>query len=197
MKFKLLAVLLCLAMLLTVALPGTWAVSAGSSSGGAVVSVETAPIDGTQESTEAPADPSEETTVSTQPEETQPAESTEPVDPTETTVDSQPEDETLTTDPVCTCGTENEVHAEGCPLYVRELTAYERLIATTTAAEFDDIVAQYTPEELVFTCEEFDALDAHYIYLTTGAYPSHEPIVDEVSTTVNFTNVAPLVDFGN
>lgn len=94
-------------------------------------------------------------------------------------------------DTTTTCACPDDMHLEGCPLYVAP--AYDRLMAAQTAEEFEAIAAQYSAEELVFTPEEFDALDAYYIYLTTGEYPSYEPVVDVVSGTVNFTNVAPLV----
>lgn len=97
----------------------------------------------------------------------------------------------------CTCGTEDGTHTEDCPLYVApELTLAERLLATETVEEFEAIIAEATEEELVFTCEEFDKVDAHYIYLTTGDYPNYEPVVDTVLEIVNFTNVAPFVDTG-
>lgn len=97
----------------------------------------------------------------------------------------------------CTCGTEDDTHAEDCPLYVApELSLYEKLMATETAEEFDSLIAEYTSEELVFSCEEFDDLDAHYIYLTTGEYPNYEPVVDVVLSIVDFTNAAPLVGSG-
>ena len=97
----------------------------------------------------------------------------------------------------CTCGTADGTHTEDCPLYVApELTLAERLLATETLEEFEAIIAEATEEELVFTCEEFDKVDAHYIYLTTGDYPNYEPVVDTVLEIVNFTNVAPFVGTG-
>lgn len=97
----------------------------------------------------------------------------------------------------CTCGTEDGTHSEDCPLYVApELTLAERLLATETVEEFEAIIAEATEEELIFTCEEFDKVDAHYIYLTTGDYPNYEPVVDTVLEIVNFTNVAPFVGTG-
>lgn len=97
----------------------------------------------------------------------------------------------------CTCGTEDGTHSEDCPLYVApELTLAQRLLETTTMEEFEAIIGEASEEELVFTCEEFDAVDAHYIYLTTGEYPNYEPVVDTVLEIVNFTNVAPFVGTG-
>lgn len=74
-----------------------------------------------------------------------------------------------------------------------EMSLFERLMACETLEEFMAIVEAASEEELFFTCEEFDSVDAHYIYLSTGEYPDYSPVVDEVVETVNFTNVAPLV----
>lgn len=118
---------------------------------------------------------------------------------TETHAEGCPLYTTPAAEPVkeCTCGTEDGTHTEDCPLYVApELTLAERLLATETVEEFEAIIAEATEEELVFTCEEFDKVDAHYIYLTTGDYPNYEPVVDTVLEIVNFTNVAPFVDTG-
>lgn len=118
---------------------------------------------------------------------------------TETHAEGCPLYTTPAAEPVkeCTCGTEDGTHTEDCPLYVAlELTLAERLLATETVEEFEAIIAEATEEELVFTCEEFDKVDAHYIYLTTGDYPNYEPVVDTVLEIVNFTNVAPFVGTG-
>ncbi len=76
---------------------------------------------------------------------------------------------------------------------------YNKLIATTTAADFEAIAAAATEDELNLTCEEFDSLAAHYLYLTNGSYPSNEPVSyeDERLGIVDFTDVAPLVDAEN
>lgn len=102
------------------------------------------------------------------------------------------------TTPQCTCGTTDDTHAKDCPLYVEpEAPLFDRLMAAATAEAFEAIVDQATEEELgSFTCEEFDKLDAYYIYLTTGEYPDYSPVVIEVMEIVDFTNVAPLVGSG-
>lgn len=118
---------------------------------------------------------------------------------TETHAEGCPLYTTPAAEPVkeCTCGTEDGTHSEDCPLYVApELTLAQRLLETTTMEEFEAIIGEASEEELVFTCEEFDKVDAHYIYLTTGDYPNYEPVVDTVLEIVNFTNVAPFVDTG-
>lgn len=200
MKFKLLAVLLCLAMLLTVAMPGTWAVSAGSSSGGAVVSVETAPVEETQESTEAPADPSEETTLPTQPEETQPAESTEP------TASSQPVEE-----PTCTCNTEADIHAEGCPLYVTPGDSetdhedvpsdsvktkadlfYDAVMMAESEEALTEILSQYSTEEISALLDAMDEEKQNAIYAHVAQlYPS-ESVPDY--SGIASTEAAPFLE---
>lgn len=98
--------------------------------------------------------------------------------------------------PDCTCGIEDDVHSEDCSVYAWMQKLYEKLMATTTVEEFDAIIATCSEEELVFGCKEFDDLDAHYIYLSTGEYPNYEPIVDVVLNIVDFTNAAPLVGSG-
>ena len=118
---------------------------------------------------------------------------------TETHAEGCPLYTTPAAEPVkeCICGTEDGTHSEDCPLYVApELTLAQRLLETTTMEEFEAIIGEASEEELVFTCEEFDKVDAHYIYLTTGDYPNYEPVVDTVLEIVNFTNVAPFVGTG-
>lgn len=111
---------------------------------------------------------------------------------------STPDAQTTEPEETCTCGAENDVHTVGCPLYAEpEKSLYERLMATETLDEFSAIVDAATEEELSsLSCEEFDDVDAHYYYLSTGEVLDRSPIIDEVPTTVNFTNVAPLVGTG-
>lgn len=122
------------------------------------------------------------------------------VDTTSGTVDTTPaetEAKESATAPVCTCGATDSIHKEDCPLYENEAALYQKLIATKSQKEFDAIIAGYTEKNLVFTCEEFDNLEAHYYFLSTGKVLDRSLVVDEVSTTVNFTNVAPLIESGN
>ena len=94
----------------------------------------------------------------------------------------------------CTCDpqpAEGEPHAETCPLYkAPELTLVERLLATETTEAFMAIFTGLSEDEQGFSSEDFDRIDAHYIYLTTGEYPNYEPVVDTVIETVNYTYVA-------
>lgn len=94
----------------------------------------------------------------------------------------------------CTCDpqpAEGEPHAETCPLYkAPELTIVERLLATETTEDFMAIFAGLSEDEQGFSSEDFDRIDAHYIYLTTGEYPNYEPVVYTVIETVNYTCVA-------
>lgn len=103
---------------------------------------------------------------------------------------------------VCTCDpkpAEGEAHREGCPLYVEpDAPLYDRLMAAETLEAFTTIVEQADEKELSdFTCEEFDNVEAHYVFLSTGEYPDNSPVVDEALEIVNFTNVAPLVGAGD
>ena len=102
----------------------------------------------------------------------------------------------------CTCDpkpAEGEAHKEGCPLYVEpDAPLYDRLMAAETLEAFTTIVEQADEKELSdFTCEEFDNVEAHYVFLSTGEYPDYSPVVDEVMEIVNFDNVAPLVGAGD
>lgn len=213
MKHKVLALLLCLAIILTMTLPGTLTVSSDTDAlttqllipGAAEKAAATeTPEPPTETPVETPAEtPSEEPSQEPSEEPSEEPAQEPSVEPSEepTTGENNTEDTTTTTEPepTCTCGATDGNHTEGCALYTepeKELSLYEKLMATKSAAEFDAIIAECTEDQLVFCCEEFDQLNDHYIYLTTGAYPSHEPIVEEVSTTVNFTNVAPLVGSG-
>ena len=94
----------------------------------------------------------------------------------------------------CTCDpqpAEGEPHTETCPLYkAPELTLVERLLATETTEDFMAIFTGLSEDEQGFSSEDFDRIDAHYIYLTTGEYPNYEPVVDAVIETVNYTYVA-------
>ena len=86
---------------------------------------------------------------------------------------------------------EGEPHAETCPLYVApELTLVERLLATKTLEEYMSIVEGATEEELTLSDDDYNLIDAQYIYLTTGEYPSFDPVVYTVIETVNYTCVA-------
>lgn len=202
MKYKVVTVIVCLALLLTVVLPGTWAVSADSSSNGTALSAETAPGDVTQESTEATetsestaasSEPSEETTVSTQPEGTQPSEATNPVDPTETTAASQPEQ----TGDVCQCGGDCGNEACVCVCHV-----VEKLLRTTDVEEFYTIMENMTPEQIAsLTPRHNQLLEEHLAAIEPQPAPaivleeSEAPVPSVIEMpTVNYTNVAPFGD---
>lgn len=189
---KLLAVIISLVLAIAVVLPGTLAISADQDSSQSTLSVDTEP---TPSEPEPPAEPEPSAPGEQPADETseQPAE--EPTAPTE-----------------CTCGaSDGAPHQEGCPLYtapeapVEEtgeetageptLPLYDRLMAASTAEEFTMIVDSTPIEEIsALTGEEFDAVDAYYIFLTTGAYPDYSPVVDEVMEIVDYTYVAPLGD---
>lgn len=192
MKYKVVTVIVCLALLLTVALPGTWAVSSGSSSSGTALSAETAPGDVTQESTET-TEPSEEITVPTQPEDTLPSEATDPVDPTETTVASQPEQ----TGDVCQCGGSCGNDACVCVCHV-----VEKLLRTTDVEEFYTIMENMTPEQIAsLTQRHIQLLEEHLAAIEPQPAPaivleeSEAPVPSIIEMpTVNYTNVAPFGD---
>ncbi len=73
------------------------------------------------------------------------------------------------TEPVCTCGTEDETHAEACPLYEapeedpqpeeEEKTLYERLLACETVEDLEFLLITSAEEDLLaLTPEELDQL---------------------------------------
>lgn len=97
----------------------------------------------------------------------------------------------------CTCPVkpaEGEAHQEGCPLYTEpEKALYDRLMAAETADDFMAIIGQTSEEELnALSDSQLDDLDDYYAFLTTGEYPDHTPVVDEVMEIVNYTDVAPF-----
>lgn len=210
MKRKILALLLSLAMLLSIGgmVEGTLAVGISVDSTRSSVTLgEVAPVvtptpkdeptvepEGTPEATP---ETTPEATPETTPDAT-PAPDTTPAPDAEPTVEPA---ETETPEE-CTCDpkpAEGEAHKEGCPLYVEpDAPLYDRLMAAETLEAFTTIVEQADEKELSdFTCEEFDNVEAHYVFLSTGEYPDYSPVVDEVMEIVNFDNVAPLVGAGD
>lgn len=213
MKHKVFAIVISLALIMVMVLPGTWAVSIAQDSltGELIPAVETPVTEETPagDADPAPVDVSAECTCGVETEvhsETcplyvAPASHETPMECTcgaENDVHTEPcplfvapqADE-----PACNCTSVDGIHAENCPLY--QASVYERLLAAKTLDEFQAIIDAASEEELSsFTCEEFDNVDAHYIYLSTGKYPDYSPVVDEVMEIVNFTNVAPFVGTG-
>ena len=238
-KKKLFAVVISLALVIGVVLPGTLALSTDqtSSNGTTEVPTETTtPAPDTTETpvpegTEAPAETPTEEPVKTCTCDPKPAEGeahkegcplyVAPEQPAEAektcTCDPQPAEgeahkegcplyvapeQPAEAEKTCTCDpkpAEGEAHKEGCPLYVEpDAPLYDRLMAAETLEAFTTIVEQADEKELSdFTCEEFDNVEAHYVFLSTGEYPDYSPVVDEVMEIVNFDNVAPLVGAGD
>ena len=205
MKRKILALLLSLAMLLSVGgmVEGTLAVGISVDSTRSSVTLgEVDPVvtptpedeptvepEGTPEGTPEP---------TVEPEATPEATPAPTVEPEATPAPEESPEETKE----CTCDpkpAEGEAHKEGCPLYVEpDAPLYDRLMAAETLEAFTTIVEQADEKELSdFTCEEFDNVEAHYVFLSTGEYPDYSPVVDEVMEIVNFDNVAPLVGAGD
>ena len=199
MKNKAFAVIVCIVLVMAMAIPGTLALSTDTDSSQTNAAME---VYATQETTAETDMPAEEIPAQSEtskecncgvaegeahkegcPLYKAPTEQEKPVDDAnECTCDPKPAD--------------GEAHQEGCPLYTEpEESVYDRLMAAETADEFMAIIEQASEEELnVLTCEEFDDVDAHYIFLTTGQYPDFSPVVDEVVEIVNYTCVAPFGD---
>ena len=192
---KVLALLVSLVLIVAVALPGTLAVSSDQDAVNSGFTVDTA---SPAPETASPAPETQETTG--EPEQAVAPEIPEPVltctcDPQPAEGEAHKEGCPLYVAPLtCTCDpqpAEGEPHAETCPLYkAPELTIVERLLATETTEDFMAIFAGLSEDEQGFSSEDFDRIDAHYIYLTTGEYPNYEPVVYTVIETVNYTCVA-------
>ena len=190
---KAIALMIGLVLIVSLALPGTLAVSADQSAasssltlaGGTVSSVpeekEASTTEGTEapttEGTEAPttegteASTTEGTEASTEgtdqttaPTETEPSAPTEVTEPTQTTLPTEPE--TPSFDPQ---------------------TVYDQLMACTTVEEMDAILDALTEEQFAqFTEEMLEGIKAHYAELAPADTSDWIP-------AVNVTNVAPLL----
>lgn len=162
---KAIALMIGLVLIVSLALPGTLAVSVDQAAASSSLTV----ADGTEptgteapttEGTEAPTEGTEPTTVPTEPEATVPTEETEP---TETTLPTDPE--TPSFDPQA---------------------VYDQLMACTTVEEMDAILDALTDEQYAqFTEEMISNIKAHYAELALAEEPEL-PIV-------SFTNVGPLL----
>lgn len=191
MKHKVLAILLCLAMVLTMALPGTLAVSADEDSSESQLTTDVCTC-GAEDNIHA-----EDCPLYVQPE--------------------LPEEE-----PVCTCGAEDDNHAEDCPLFVQPELPEEKSVCTCGAEDdnhAEDCPLYVAPEEdPICTCNTEDDIHAEDcpLYDVDDDSETEEPTEstegeDEPEGTppeswgsasltgaVSFTNVAPLMqlDYG-
>ena len=91
------------------------------------------------------------------------------------------------------CGEDCALEGCACPCHGAK-SLYERFMACKTLEELEAVSSAASEEERSsLTPEEFDRVDAYYIYLSTGEYPDYSPVVHEVMEIVNYTKVAPLV----
>ena len=129
---KALALIVSLALIVGVVLPGTLALSTGQDSAGGEFTVQEAPQQETPAAPETPAVPetpvtpetpaAPETPVSENPVSGNPAPET-PAPPAQADQQPAPAQEPAPENPACTCGAaEGEAHAEGCPLYTAPVT---------------------------------------------------------------------------
>lgn len=203
-KKKLFAVVVSLALVIAVVLPGTLAVSTDQASSNGTIEVPTETTTPAPDTTETPA-----------------PEGTEA--PTET-----PTEEPAKT---CTCDpqpAEGEAHKEGCPLYVApekpavpshidtcsdDCTGadckcpchlFNKIMTCTTQEALEDLIAE-TPEEYfgLLSDEQIQKVEAHIKSLETVPLPAvtiENDVVEEtvpseiVRPTVNYTYVAPFGD---
>ena len=198
-KKKLFAVVISLALVIGVVLPGTLALSTDQTSSNGTIEVPT------ETTTPAP-------------------DTTEPPVPEGTEAPA----ETPTEEPVktCTCDpkpAEGEAHREGCPLYVKPVSnaskhidtctegctgedckcpchLFDRLMACQTLEEIEAII-KATPEDVLKSLseEQVAQVEAYMDSLMPAPLPaivieeSEPPVESEIyRPTVNYTNVAPF-----
>lgn len=199
-KKKLFAVVISLALVIAVVLPGTLALSTDQTSSNGTIEVPTATTTPAPDTTETPAPEGTEAPVAAPTEE-----------PAKTcTCDPQP--------------TEGETHKEGCPLYAapEKPTApshidtcsddcadaeckcpchlFDRLMACQTLEEIEAII-KATPEDVLKSLseEQVAQVEAYMDSLMPAPLPaivieeSEPPVESEIyRPTVNYTNVAPF-----
>ena len=200
------ALIISLALVIAVVLPGTLALSTDQAATNGELTV------------------AEETPTPT-PEVTETPTPTEEPKPTETPVPSETEKPAETEAPKeCTCGAaEGEAHKEGCPLYVKPVSdaskhidtctegctgedckcpchLFDRLMACQTLEEIEAII-KATPEDVLKSLseEQVTQVEAYMDKLMPAPLPaivigeSEPPVESEIyRPTVNYTNVAPF-----
>lgn len=208
MKHKGLAILLCLAMVLTMALPGTLAVSADEDSNESQLTMETCTC-GAEDDIHAEdcplyvqPEPSEEETVCTCG-----AEEGDHAEDCPKYVQPEPSEE----ESVCTCGTEDDIHAEDCPLYKisgdgetdsygapsdSERTEadlfYDAVMMAESTEKLETLLSQYSTEEINTLLDSMDVEKQNAIYTHVAElYPS-ETVPDY--SGVAATNAAPFLE---
>ena len=198
-KKKLFAVVISLALVIGVVLPGTLALSTDQTSSNGTIEVPTETTTPAPDTTETPA-----------PEETEAPVETPTEEPAKT----------------CTCDpkpAEGETHREGCPLYVKPVSnaskhidtctegctgedckcpchLFDRLMACQTLEEIEAII-KATPEDVLKSLseEQVAQVEAYMDKLMPAPLPaivieeSEPPVESEIyRPTVNYTNVAPF-----
>ena len=201
-KKKLFAVVISLALVIGVVLPGTLALSTDQTSSNSTIEVPT--------ETTTPAPDTTETPV---PEGTEAPAETPTEEPVKTCTCGAAEGEAhkegcplyvapeqpAEAEKTCTCDpkpAEGEAHLEGCPLYVKPTEEnpfkelYDKLMATASIVEFKEICAAYTDDDIAqfekWVVENglLDSLQSH-IYAISPA-----PTMPE---TVVFTDAGPFM----
>ena len=203
-KKKLFAVVISLALVIGVVLPGTLALSTDQTSSNGTIEVPTettTPAPDTTETpvpegTEAPAETPTEEPVKTCTCDPQPAEGEAHKEGCPLYVAPEQPAEA---EKVCTCDprpADGEAHLEGCPLYVKPTEEnpfkelYDKLMAAASMVEFTEICAAYTDDDIaqfekwVVENELLDLLQCH-IYVISPA-----PTMPE---TVVFTDAGPFM----
>lgn len=99
-------------------------------------------------------------------------------------------------------GCSDDCTKEDCACPCHEETFFEKIMATSSFEEFNKLIESSTDEDWIsLSAEQIDQLNAHLHDIEPDPLPaveieeSDDPVPSEiVYVTVNFTNVAPLVD---
>lgn len=212
------ALIISLALVIAVVLPGTLALSTDQAATNGELTVAEETPTPTPEVTETPT-PTEEPkpTESPVPSETEKPSETERPAETEKPAETEAPKE-------CTCGAaEGEAHKEGCPMYVKPVSdaskhidtctegctgedckcpchLFDRLMACQTLEEIEAII-KATPEDVLKSLseEQVAQVEAYMDKLMPAPLPaivieeSEPPVESEIyRPTVNYTNVAPF-----
>lgn len=179
---RLLSLILCAILLLGVAIP-VYALNTEENPTETTVPSESVP-----ETTAAPTD------------ETKESQETDASVPTETTVPGAAAQETPTVTHIDGCS--DDCTKEDCDCPCHEETFFEKIMATNSFEEFNKLIESSTDEDWIsLSAEQIDQFNAHLHAIEPAPLPaveieeSDDPVPSEIIyVTVNFTNVAPLVD---
>lgn len=210
-KNKLLCLLLCVVMVASLVMPGTWAMetqATETTTETQTVETTTATTEptATKETSEPTETPTESTTAPTEAKETEPSdpteetkkvEETEATEPTQETTEATVPETTEEAEKTCTCGAaEGEFHAVDCPMYVeftfeevseaRIQEIYETIMSMHSAYEFSKYIPTLTGAEANAVISRMTEADWAALF---AAFEAGEPVE---TLGDSYTNVGPL-----